>query len=68
MSSENIFSFLNSAASNPGVNGALAAMYGNPANGGRGLVKISPVIWRADFWNAQDLRRSSLSSNNPEGI
>lgn len=68
MSTENIFSFINSAASNPGVNGALPAMYGNPANGGRGLVKISPVIWRADFWHAEDLRRSELSSSNPQGI
>ena len=68
MSSENIFSFLNSAASNPGVNGALAAMYGNPANGGRGLVLISPVIWRTDFWHPQDLRRTSLTSSGPLGI
>ena len=44
-SSDNIFSFENTQASNPGVNGALANMYGDPELGSRGLVKISPIIW-----------------------
>lgn len=57
-SSDNIFSFENTQASNAGVNGALPNMYGNPENGARGLVKISPLIWRADFWHPEDLRRS----------
>lgn len=57
-SSDNIFSFENTDASNAGVNGALANMYGNPNLGSRGLVKISPIIWRADFWHPQDARRS----------
>src|SRR5690606_34609684 len=57
-SSDNIFSFENTQASNPGVNGALANMYGDPELGSRGLVKISPIIWRAEFWHAQDARRS----------
>ncbi len=57
-SSDNIFSFQNTDTSNPGVNGALANMYGNPDLGSRGLVKISPVIWTADFWHSEDVRRS----------
>jgi starch-binding outer membrane protein, SusD/RagB family len=57
-STDNIFSFENTANSNPGVNGALANMYGNPNLGSRGLVKISPLIWRASFWHPEDTRRS----------
>lgn len=67
-STDNIFSFLNSEGSNPNVNGALAAMYGNPADGGRGLVKVSPLIWRADFWHTEDTRRSNLTGRNGAGI
>ncbi|WP_226391071.1 RagB/SusD family nutrient uptake outer membrane protein [Penaeicola halotolerans] len=74
-SSDNIFSFENTEASNAGVNGALATMYGNPANGARGLVKISPLIWRADFWHPEDLRRTDettegegMVSSGPLGI
>lgn len=67
-SSDNIFSFINSEGSNPNTNGALAAMYGNPADGGRGLVKISPLIWRADFWHAEDTRRTTLTARNGAGI
>ena len=61
--SDNVFGFANSAESNPTTNGALPAMYGNPTNGGRGLVKISPLIWRADFWHEDDIRRTMTSSN-----
>lgn len=57
-SSDNIFSFENTQNSNPGVNGALANMFGNPELGSRGLVKISPIIWRAEFWHPEDTRRS----------
>lgn len=57
-SSDNVFSFENTQASNAGVNGALPNMYGNPNRGARGLVKISPIIWRADFWHPRDSRRS----------
>ncbi|GAB3227641.1 RagB/SusD family nutrient uptake outer membrane protein [Algoriphagus aestuariicola] len=67
-SSDNIFSFLNSEASNGTVNGALPSMYGNPANGGRGLVKISPLIWKSEFWHAEDTRRVDLTSRNAAGI
>ncbi|MCH7401603.1 RagB/SusD family nutrient uptake outer membrane protein [Belliella kenyensis] len=73
-SSDNIFSFENSALSNAGVNGALPNMYGNPENGARGLVKISPLIWRSSFWHPQDSRRSiagasdGLVSQGPLGL
>jgi hypothetical protein len=63
-SSDNIFSFENTQASNPGVNGALANMYGDPELGSRGLVKISPIIWRAEFWHPQDVRRSLRGSGD----
>jgi hypothetical protein len=61
---ESIFSLENSAASNPGVNGALVNMYGDPALGGRGLVKVSPLIWKADWWLQNDKRRTLLTSRN----
>jgi hypothetical protein len=67
-STDNIFSFINSATSNPGTNGALPAMYGNPDLGARGLVKISPIIWRADFWDAEDTRRTQLTTRSALGI
>lgn len=67
-STDNIFSFVNSAEANPGVNGALPSMYGNPDLGARGLVKISPIIWRADFWHAEDTRRSGLTTRSSTGI
>jgi starch-binding outer membrane protein, SusD/RagB family len=57
-STDNIFSFQNTQTSNPGVNGALANMYGNPNVGARGLVKISPLIWRSSFWHPEDTRRN----------
>jgi hypothetical protein len=59
-SSEAVFSIENSAQDNPGVNGALAAMLGNPANGGRGLVRISPIAYNLAEWPLNDLRRTTL--------
>lgn len=67
-SSDNIFSFVNSAEANPGTNGALPSMYGNPDRGGRGLVKISPIIWKADFWHEEDRRRTELTTSSNTGI
>lgn len=67
-SSENIFSLANSDASNSGVNGALVNMYGNPSLGGRGLVKVSPVIWKNTRWVTDDLRRTLLTTSNSRGI
>ncbi len=66
--SEMIFAFQNTPESNPGVNGALAAMYGNPAENGRGLVKVSPLIWNNPYWVQNDLRRTTLTSSGPDGI
>jgi hypothetical protein len=66
-SSENVFSLQHSAASNPGVNGALVSMYGDKALGGRGLVKISPVIWKESFWLQDDLRRTTLTTSSATG-
>jgi hypothetical protein len=66
-SDESIFSIRNDATDNPGVNGSLPNMLGNPAAppagvGGRGLVRISPIIWNASFWLCDDLRRTTLAS------
>ncbi len=66
---ESIFSIKNDATDNPGVNGSLPNMLGNPAAapvgvGGRGLVRISPVIWNAPFWLCDDLRRTALTSSD----
>lgn len=60
-SDESIFSIKNDPTDNPQVNGALPAMYGNPALGGRGLVRISPIIWSEPMWKCNDLRRSQLA-------
>jgi hypothetical protein len=67
-SPENIFSFVHTPESNAGINGALPSMYGNPARGARGLVKVSPLIWRSNFWHPEDVRRSELTDRNAGGI
>ena len=59
-SDENIFSIKNDATDNPQVNGALPQMYGDPALGARGLVRVSPVIWSDPEWLCDDLRRTTL--------
>ncbi|MEY2793266.1 MAG: hypothetical protein RJA76_1258 [Bacteroidota bacterium] len=56
---ESIFSIENASIDNPGVNGALGAMYANSP--GRALIAISPIIWNASFWRPTDLRRSLLT-------
>lgn len=68
-SDESIFSIKNDATDNPGVNGSLPNMFGNPAAapvgvGGRGLVRISPIIWNAPFWLCDDKRRTTLTSSD----
>ncbi len=72
-SNESIFSIKNDATDNPGVNGSLPNMLGNPAAapvgvGGRGLVRISPIIWNASFWLCDDLRRTTLTSTDGGGF
>jgi starch-binding outer membrane protein, SusD/RagB family len=59
-STENIFSIKNAATDNAGVNGGLAQMYGDPALGGRGLVRVSPIIWSDPDWKCDDTRRTLL--------
>jgi hypothetical protein len=69
---ENIFSVENSAADNPGVNGALANVYGSsatPANGGingRALLAVSPNLYNAPFFTCGDLRRTVMMQ--PDGV
>lgn len=60
--SESIFSIENAAVDNPGVNGALPVMYAIAP--GRALVAVSPIIYNAPFWDADDLRRTQLVKNN----
>jgi hypothetical protein len=55
---ESIFGMENSATQNPGVNAALAAMYSPTSVGGRGLVTMSPIIWRNPSWLVDDKRRA----------
>jgi hypothetical protein len=57
--SESIFGMENSATQNPGVNAALAAMYAPTSVGGRGLVCMSPIIWRHSSWLVDDKRRTA---------
>ncbi|HMS67925.1 MAG TPA: RagB/SusD family nutrient uptake outer membrane protein [Saprospiraceae bacterium] len=52
---ESIFSLLQAATMNPGVNAALASQYKR-----RLLVCISPIIWRDPQWLADDKRRSDV--------
>lgn len=59
---ESIFSIENANVDNPGVNGALPVMYA--VSPGRALVAISPIIFNAPFWDADDLRRSQLTKHN----
>ena len=56
---ESVFAIENASIDNPGVNGALGAMYANSP--GRALIAISPIIWNAPFWKPNDLRRSLLT-------
>jgi hypothetical protein len=59
-SSESIFSIKSAATDNAGVNGGLAQMFGDPALGGRGLVRVSPIMWSDPDWKCDDARRTLL--------
>lgn len=61
--SESIFSMENTANNNPGVNAALGSQYNR-----RGLVVISPIIWRNQSWLADDLRRSEDLVSTRAGV
>ena len=67
---ESIFSIRNDALDNPGVNAALARMYGSTTAGGRGLVSVSPIIWNNNKWLCNDKRRTQLYAlaNNANSV
>lgn len=58
--SESIFSIANSAAANPGVNGALSNMMGPSTLKGRDLIAVSTTLYNQPFWVDGDLRREEL--------
>lgn len=58
---ESIFSIAQSQNSNGGVNGAITSMF-SPANlNGRDLIAVSPNLYNADFWLADDIRKTELT-------
>jgi hypothetical protein len=59
---ESIFSILQAATQNPGVNAALASQYNR-----RRLVCISPIIWRDPSWLTDDKRRQDNSTSTDVG-
>ena len=63
LSAEAVFYVDNATTDNPGVNGALPTMLGNPNQGGRGLVLVSPEFYNRTEWLESDLRRTMLSDN-----
>lgn len=66
VTTENVFSIENRSDDNPGVNGALANVFGSsatPANGGingRSLLSVSPNLYNAPFFACNDLRRTVM--------
>ncbi len=70
VTAENIFSVENSSQDNPGVNGALANVYGSSAAApvgiaGRALLAVSPNLYNAAFFTCNDLRRTVMMQ--PDG-
>lgn len=66
-SKESIFSIRNAATDNGGVNGALPNMLGTPTNGGRGLVRVSPIAYNLTEWPCDDKRRALLTAYTAAG-
>lgn len=60
LTDESILSIKNDANDNGGNNGALANMFGSPALGARGLVRVSPIAYNLQTWRCDDKRRSTL--------
>lgn len=58
---ETVFSIRNSATDNAGVNAALATMCGNTSINGRGIVRVSPIIYNLPAFRCDDLRRNMMS-------
>lgn len=68
---EHIFAVENSAIDNPGVNGALANVFGSSASApvgisGRALLAVSPNLFNAPFFTCNDLRRTLMMQ--PDGV
>lgn len=59
---ENMFSIRNAATDNNGPNGALAQMMGNTSIGGRGIIRISPILYNLPAFGCTDLRRNMMST------
>jgi hypothetical protein len=62
---ENVFSIKNDVNDNPGSNGSLARMLTSPATSGRGLVKVSPILYNLPEWRCDDKRRNLLTLYTP---
>ncbi|HQW92103.1 MAG TPA: RagB/SusD family nutrient uptake outer membrane protein [Ferruginibacter sp.] len=58
---ETIFSMKNASTDNPGVNGALANMLANTTIGGRGIIRISPVVYNLPEFLCNDSRRNMMN-------
>ena len=57
---EAIFSIRNASTDNGGVNGALPNMHGNTSIGGRGIIRVSPVVYNLPAFRCDDLRRNLM--------
>jgi len=70
VTAENIFSIENSNTDSPGVNGAVANVFGSSASAptgisGRALLAVSPVLYNAPFFTCNDQRRTVMMQ--PDG-
>lgn len=65
--SESIFSIAQSVNANPGVNGAISGMFGPSSLQGRDLIAMSPNLYNASFWLANDLRKTELTYKQETG-
>ncbi|MFZ1371998.1 MAG: RagB/SusD family nutrient uptake outer membrane protein [Ferruginibacter sp.] len=57
---ETIFSIKNASTDNGGVNGALPNMLGNTTIGGRGIIRVSPVVYNLPEFLCNDSRRNMM--------
>ncbi len=57
---ESIFSIRNAATDNAGVNGGLPNMLGNTSIGGRGIIRVSPVVFNLPEFLCVDSRRNMM--------
>jgi hypothetical protein len=58
---ETIFSIRNASTDNGGVNGALPNMHANTSIGGRGIIRISPIVYNLPEFLCVDSRRNMMS-------